>query len=85
MTLLALPAKNWLTLKIRMLIMTDGEDNRSKESIDWMQDWLQKSGLKSTFFTTCQGDNDKNRRLASSLHSKYLATGVQRFFSNSFD
>lgn len=65
--------------------MTDGQDNCSQKKLDWMQDWFQKNGLKSTFLTICNGDNPTNQRIAKLLHSKYLKAGNQQWFSNSFD
>ena len=67
-----------------MLIMTDGEDNSSQKKLKWIEEWFQKSGLKSTFFTICDGHNQKNQYLAQIMHSKYI-TSSEKWFENGFD
>ena len=68
-----------------MLIMTDGEDNSSKEKCDWADEWFAKSGLKSTFFTICEGNNQRNIDTAKMLQAKYIELGAESWFSNKFN
>lgn len=59
-----------------MLIMTDGQDNSSRNRMNWAEEWWRRNGLKSTFFAICQGDNEQNRRLAQNMNARYEVAGV---------